>query len=161
MISIQLYQSWRNKWNTFDPVPLSTVSEMGIHLSITILDCGGITKDSAERAWSSDRCASSGGSVSKMMEQKYATRWQNIMEQHCCCHNGIAILIFKSCSCTDLHIEGGMLSHLHVEGMSTKGNVNRNLSHICPNGTFELMRKQGFLNVSLSEVISAGWWPLI
>ena len=54
---------------SFDPVPLCIVSEMGIHLRQTILDCVGALKDSAEEAWSSGRCASSGESVSDMLQQ--------------------------------------------------------------------------------------------
>ena len=46
---------------------------MGIHLRETILDCDGALKDSAEEASSSGRCASSGESVSNMLEQKDVT----------------------------------------------------------------------------------------
>ena len=59
---------------TFDPVPLCTVSEMGIHLRQTILDCDGALKDSAEGACSSSgRCVSSGESVSDMLEENDAS----------------------------------------------------------------------------------------
>ena len=123
---VQLYQSWRNKWITFDPVPLCTVSEMRIHLRGTILDCSSAMKDLTERAWSPGRCASSGGSVSDMMEQNDAIRWWNIMELHCCYQNGIAILISLCCYCNDLHVEDGRHCHLHMKGISTKGNLIRN-----------------------------------
>ena len=50
------------------------VSEMGIHLRQTILDCIGVLKSSAEEARFSDRCASSRESVDIMLEQNDVKR---------------------------------------------------------------------------------------
>ena len=58
---------------SLDPVHLCIVSEMGIHLRQTILGFVGALKDSAEEASSSGRCASSGESMSDMLEQNDVT----------------------------------------------------------------------------------------
>ena len=105
MMSIQLLQLWRNKWMTFDPVPLCTVSEMGIHLRWTILDCDGALKDSAGGAWSSGRCVSSVESVSNMLEQNDTSWWWKNMKWHCCSHDDFSTLISTCSYCTVLHVK--------------------------------------------------------
>ena len=151
MISIQISQPWRNKWMTFDPVPLCTVSEMGIHLRQTILDCDGALKDSAEGAWSSGRCVSSGESESDMLEQNDASWWWKNMEQHCCSHDDFSILISTRCYCTELHVEVNILAYLHVEGISAKGKVRKiHFPYLPKNSTFQLKCKVRFLDFSLN-----------
>ena len=44
-----------------------------------------------------------------------------------CYQNGISKLIYTCWFFTDPHTEGGIFPHLQVEGMSTKGNMNKNL----------------------------------
>ena len=125
MMSIQLYQCWRSKWVNFDPSPLCAVPKMVIPLRWTILDCDGAMKASAEGDWSSNRCTNSGGSVNNRMEQNDATVWWNNMEHNWSHYNGIVILISLCWYCTDPQVEAGMIGHLNMEGVSSKGNISR------------------------------------
>ena len=101
-------------------MPLCTVSEMEIHLRQTILDCDVALKDSAEGAWSSRMCVSSGERVSNMLEQNDASRWWKNMELHCCCHHNSSKVISACCYCTDLHLEVQILIYLNMGGISAK-----------------------------------------
>ena len=47
------------------------------------------------------------------------------MEHNCSHYNGIVILISLCWYCTDPQVEAGMIGHLNMEGVSSKGNISR------------------------------------